>query len=97
MEGDVEANESEPSAFTQTCSGCGREFAYLNAFTTHSASCRPKKKRLAGALAIAQELYRQRKMRRVEEPLDGAQAVPPLSVRTTSLSNSCFGYRLFPA
>ena len=53
-------------SFNQTCSSCNRSFARLAAFTHHSASCVPKKRRLANALATAQVLFREKKRRRLE-------------------------------
>lgn len=60
------------NGFNQICRGCGRTFAHLTGFSNHFASCGPKKKRLANALLSAQELYREKKRRRL---LQGQEAV----------------------
>jgi hypothetical protein len=58
---------SDTRAFSQTCGGCGRSFAQLNAFTNHSSSCARKKRLFSSTLASAQEAYRKQKQRRLEE------------------------------
>ncbi|EDR00759.1 uncharacterized protein LACBIDRAFT_333851 [Laccaria bicolor S238N-H82] len=57
----------DTTAFSQTCGGCGRSFAQLNAFTNHSSSCGRKKRLFSSTLASAQEAYRKQKQRRLEE------------------------------
>ena len=54
-------------AFSQTCGGCGRSFAQLNAFTNHSSSCGRKKRLFSSTLASVQEAYRKQKQRCLEE------------------------------
>jgi hypothetical protein len=74
-------------SFDQTCKGCGRTFAHSTAFGNHSASCVPKKKRLANALLAAQELYRDKKRRRL---LQGSEVigVDPLTACPGSQASS---------
>ena len=57
---------SDTRAFSQICSGCGRSFAQLNAFTNHSSSCVRKKRLFSSTLASAQEAYRKQKKCRLE-------------------------------
>ena len=64
----MQDTELGTSGFNQICKGCGRTFAQLTAFSNHSTSCAPTKKRLANALLTAQELYRERKKRRLLGP-----------------------------
>jgi hypothetical protein len=70
--------ELAPNGFNQTCRGCGRAFAQPTAFSNHSSSCAPTKKRLANALVTAQELYREKKKRRLlgalTTPLQGSSS-----------------------
>ena len=46
--------------FSETCH-CGRVFAQVYAYTNHQRTCKKSRKRLAGALAMAQEVWRVRK------------------------------------
>lgn len=69
------------NSFDQTCRGCGRTFAHSTAFGNHSASCVPKKKRLENALLAAQELYRDKKRRRLLQVIE-------MGPRTTCLPGS---------
>jgi hypothetical protein len=68
-------NDLKTSHFSQTCIGCGREFYHLNAFSHHTRNCRLKKKRMAVVIETAQELYRNKKQRRLQatqgDPLGG--------------------------
>lgn len=45
------------------CFSCGRIFTKSNAYSVHVGSCRPQKKRMAGALELAKEMYRKKKTR----------------------------------
>jgi hypothetical protein len=60
----------ESAGFTQTCPACHREFSHLGAFSTHLSSCKPKKTRMASALAVAQQYYQQAKKRRLNAQHD---------------------------
>lgn len=45
------------------CIACGRQFAQSGAYTTHAGSCRPKKRKISGALVSAKEVYSKKKAR----------------------------------
>ena len=45
------------------CVACGRSFAQPNAYSNHIGSCRAQKKRMASALEVAKEKYRNKKAR----------------------------------
>jgi hypothetical protein len=75
--------QPEKTAFSQTCGGCGRSFAQLNAFTNHSSSCPKRKRKFSTALAVAQEAYRRKKERRFEAHPKNSLS-PPLASTTTN-------------
>lgn len=45
---------------------CGHVFTQLNTFNIHQRNCKKGRKRLAGALAKARELWSTRKRRRID-------------------------------
>ena len=55
-----------PSAWYQVCI-CGRTFSVPQAYTYHKRSCEQTKKRLAGALDKAKEVWQVKKRQRLEE------------------------------
>jgi hypothetical protein len=56
----------ELEIFSQMCRGCGRTFPQTTAFSNHVARCPLKKRKLANALAIAQDSYREKKRQRLQ-------------------------------
>jgi hypothetical protein len=67
-----------PPAWCQVCV-CGRTFSVQQAYTYHKRSCQKTKKRLAGALGKAKEVWQANKRRKMEaraEKGPGALAGP---------------------
>jgi len=54
-----------PPAWCQVCI-CGRTFSVQQAYTYHKRSCQKTKKRLAGALEKAKEVWQTNKRRKME-------------------------------
>lgn len=55
-----------PPAWCQACV-CGRTFSVPQAYTCHKRSCQKTKKRLAGALEKAKEVWQAKKRRKMGE------------------------------
>jgi len=53
--------------FSQSCDYCGRVYTEAGPFTRHAKLCMKGKKRLAGVLARAREIYCSKKRPRVQE------------------------------
>lgn len=82
---DADFETSQDSSPSLQCSACGRKFSQSNTYSTHMRSCRPQKKRMAGALDLAKENYR-RKKARFNEPL--APQLPPLESDLEAIGRS---------
>ena len=54
-------------AFSQSCDHCGRVYTEAGPLTRHAKLCTKGKKRLAGALAKARDIYHSKKRPRVQE------------------------------
>jgi len=76
------------SGFSQTCRACGRTFPQLTAFGNHLSSCTVKKRKLADALIVAQDVYRERKRQRLKNIEQKAAATEPSNSLLPSLSDS---------
>lgn len=61
------------NGYILTCSGCGRDFMQLNAYSNHTGACRQGKKRNASALEVAQEAYRKKKRLKLDSILAASQ------------------------
>jgi hypothetical protein len=55
----------DPPSFCETCT-CGRTFYFPGALKNHERRCSKRKKRLAGALEKAKDLWTSRKKPRLE-------------------------------
>lgn len=66
-----------------TCAACGRIFAQPNAYSMHIGSCRFQKKRMASALGVAKEKYRNKKSRRDVTPVQLPPSEPPTNQSNT--------------
>jgi len=65
-----------PPAWSQICS-CGRSFSVPQAYTCHKRSCTKSKKRLAGALEKAKEVWQAKKRQKVDEAARETSTRPP--------------------
>ncbi len=45
------------------CKACGRDFAHLNAYSSHFSSCRQGKRKMASALELAKENHKIKRSR----------------------------------
>ena len=67
-------------AFSQSCDHCGRVYTEAGPLTRHAKLCTKGKKRLAGALAKARDIYHSKKRPHVQErEPESAQADTSLS------------------
>lgn len=64
----------DPPSFCETCT-CGRAFYFPGALKNHKRSCSKRKKRLAGALEKAKDLWTSRKKSRLESQANGSRQV----------------------
>lgn len=88
------------------CKACGRDFAHLNAYSSHFGSCRKGKRKIASALELAKENYRIKRHRLQtasssgpysdEIPEGGGQAPTPTvsSATTADLAGTPVRYAL---
>ena len=65
-----------PPAWSQICS-CGRSFSVPQAYTCHKRSCTKSKKRLAGALEKAKEVWQAKKRQKVDVSARETSIRPP--------------------
>jgi uncharacterized C2H2 Zn-finger protein len=77
-----------------TCSGCGRNFMQSNAYSNHVGRCQRGIKRNAGALEVAQEMYRMKKRLRSNAVSQSQtiQQVPELAVKVSLRNHSLSMY-----
>ncbi len=89
-----------PEAFPSqslVCSACGRRFDRQSAYSNHSGRCRFQKKRMANALGVAKEKYKNKKARLDPDPIHLSLDKPDQSAsiidapRQVRISTSCSG------
>ena len=67
MQSDEYLDSGMLPAFSQSCDHCGRVYTEAGPLTGHAKLCTKGKKRLAGALAKARDIYHLKKRPRVQE------------------------------